>query len=59
MRPSARWTGPALVVGSVLFLASCQTYAVATEAPVEFWLTLEELVAAVLLDLWSVVDLFL
>ena len=44
---------------AVAMLASCQTYEVVTAAPVEFWTTAEDIIAAVVLDLWALVELFL
>ena len=44
-----------LVVG----FSSCQTYEAVTAAPVEFWTTAEEIIGALLLDVWSVIELFL
>ena len=57
MKNRARSIGP-LLAALVLVVASCQTYTVVTEAPVEFWITAEELLEALALDVWSIVKLF-
>jgi len=43
----------------ILFASSCQTYEVVTAAPVEFWLTAEAILEALVLDVWAIIDLFL
>lgn len=40
----------------VAAMTSCQTYAVITEAPEEFWMTAENLVVAFFADIWSLID---
>lgn len=37
--------------------SGCQTYDAVTQAPEEFWVTAETIVAALLADLWSLVEL--
>lgn len=39
--------------------AGCATYAAVAGAPEEFWITAEDIVGALLEDLWAIVDLFL
>ena len=48
-----------LLVWLLLMATSCATYAAVTEAPAEFWLTAEQIVMAVVEDLWAIVGLFL
>ena len=49
----------AAIVVVVGMLTACQTYAAVTAAPVEFWLTAEEILGAFWLDILWVVELFL
>lgn len=46
----------ALACLAILLLTSCATYQAVTEAPAEFWITAEEIVLAVLADIWSVLE---
>ena len=46
-------------LGIVWLFASCTTYEAVLAAPEEFWLTAEEIVCAIALDLWSLVEMFL
>lgn len=49
----------AILAALILALTSCATYAAVTEAPVEFWVTAEEIVMALLSDLWALVEFLL
>lgn len=48
-----------LATAAAFLLTSCTTYRVVAEAPVEFWRTVESLIAAVAADVWRLVELFL
>jgi len=40
----------------VALIASCATYTAVVEAPAEFWITAEEIVVALILDVWTVIE---
>jgi hypothetical protein len=48
-----------LILGAFLLLAlgsSCATYTAVVEAPVEFWVTAENILVALVKDIWTVVE---
>ena len=56
--------GDRLLIGVILFgiavyLCSCQTIQAVTDAPVEFWVSLEVILDALWADVLSLVDLLL
>ena len=52
--------GSLVVAGVAIFsLFGCQTYEAVVAAPEEFWMTAEAIVAALVMDIWSVLELLL
>ena len=47
----------AVLMGTIL--SSCQTYAAVVAAPEEFWVTAEEILTALVLDIWAVIEALL
>lgn len=47
-----------IILGIVLALAGCQTYAAVTKAPPDFWATAEGIVVAFIADIGSVLKWF-
>lgn len=48
-----------LAVYAVVASTGCATYVVVTEAPVDFWLTVEAIVEALALDVWAIIEFLL
>ena len=48
----------ALIVLLFMFCSSCATITAVVEAPEEFWITTERILAAFIEDIWSIIRLF-
>jgi hypothetical protein len=49
----------ALGAYAIALLTGCQTYAAVVSAPEEFWMTTEEILGALLRDIWAIIEAIL